>query len=130
MRNEPVIDPDVDREWALRLLELANAQVPGEIVRTQRVGPSEIREAVSWSLTALVVTTHHVVIAEVAVRGTQARPVVVQSFRRAAVLEVFHCENAAYALIDVPAVDSSPYGFRIEGPVVSLPAGTLANELL
>lgn len=127
---EPVIDPDVDATWAHHLLDIARSHVAKSPILHQRVGPSEVREGVSWSLTAMVVTDRHLAVAEVAVRGNESKPIVVQVFKRHDVKEVFACEKAVYALVDVAAVDSSLYGFRVEGPVISLPTGTLASEVL
>lgn len=126
----PVIDPNVEPHTAHRLLALARAHVGSCPVRTARVGFSDLRATTNYSVTALLVAPPLVVLAEHRYGRNDEGLDVIQAFRLDKVVQFASANGQCFLVIDADEVDPARTGFHLEGPLLSLPFGTTALDIL
>lgn len=126
----PVVDQNVEPRTAQRLLSLAFAHVGTSPVRVARVGFSDLRSATNYSVTALLVAPPVVVLAEHRYGRNDEGLDVVQAFRLDKVVQFASANGQCFLVIDANEVDPARTGFHLEGPLVSLPFGTTALDVL
>ena len=126
----PIVDPNVDPRTAHRLLTLAFTHAGACPVRTARVGFSDLRGATNYSVTAFIVAPPFVVLAEHRYGRNDEGLDVVQAFRLDKVVQFASANGQCFLVIDAAEVDPARTGFHLEGPLVSLPFGTTALDVL
>lgn len=129
-RANPVVDPNVEPHTAQRLLSLAFAHAGTYPVRVARVGFSDLRSATNYSVTALLVAPPVVVVVEHRYGRNDEGLDVVQAFRLDKVVQFASANGQCFLVIDAAAVDPARTGFHLEGPLLSLPFGTTALDVL
>jgi hypothetical protein len=126
----PVVDPNIDPSTAQRLLDLALAHAGANSVHSARVGFSDLRAASNYSVTAMVIAPPLVVLAEHRYGRSDEGLDVVQAFRLDRVVQFASANGKCFLVICADEIDPARTGFHLEGPLVSLPLGATAAELL
>jgi hypothetical protein len=121
---------NLDKDLYEGLKALVLEDVGSETVILLRGGFSEVTSEGNFSVTVMAVTDAFVAIGELRVRSRAQQEPVVQTFMRDRIRQVARTGEKIYMVFDAPPSDLTNIGFVIEGPVVSLPDGTRAHEVL
>jgi hypothetical protein len=121
---------DIHHDAVAQILELASAPLGSLVHLVHRVDWCEVVDEGNWSIAALVVAPPLCSVAYYEfVDGALGTPVV-QTFKLSQILEVVSAGELVFAVLDVPAVEVPNGRFTVQGPLLQLPKGTSATDVM
>lgn len=121
---------DVHQDAVEQILELAFAPLGSLVHLLHRVDWCEVVDEENWSIAALVVAPPLCSVAYYGFTAGALETPVVQTFRLSQIHEVVSCGELVYAVLDVPAVEVPNKSFTVRGPLLQLPKGTSATDVM